>query len=221
MKTSTNPRQQRERTRARLVEAALRVFAAQGYDHATVEEIALAAGYSKGAYYFHFDSKEGIFLELLSDWIEEQTRRLHPFESEPSLLTMMVTLDSLLRYDDREAHWRLLLPEFWAQSHRIEKARRTLRKAYERWLELLAKAFEKAEKNGLLALRVKPEVAASLILAAHDGLIVRSRLSDGGDKELKLPQMLGALITIIASLSEPAASPIIAPVRKRIARGKR
>ena len=221
MKTSTNPRQQRERTRARLVEAALRVFAAQGYDHATVEEIALAAGYSKGAYYFHFDSKEGIFLELLSDWIEEQTRRLHPFESEPSLLTMMVTLDSLLRYDDREPHWRFLLPEFWAQSHRIEKARRSLRKAYERWLELLAKAFEMAEKDGLLALRVKPDVAASLVLAAHDGLIVRSRLSDGGDKELKLPQMLGALITIIASLSEPAASPIIAPVMRRTTRGKR
>ncbi len=59
---------QKEQTRALLVDAALRVFAEHGYEEATVEDIAAAAGYSKGAYYFHFASKEDIFLELLEQW---------------------------------------------------------------------------------------------------------------------------------------------------------
>ena len=129
--------EQRQQTRARLVEAALRVFAEQGYDHATVEEISLAAGYSKGAYYFHFDSKEDIFLELLSTWIEDQTRRLNAFEParRPVAIALLETLESLLRYDDRDPHWQLLLPEIWAQSHRNAKVRETLHAAYAHWID--------------------------------------------------------------------------------------
>src|SRR5581483_5440841 len=67
----------RQATRAKLLEAAFAVFAAQGYTGATVDAIVQAAGYSKGAFYFHFSSKEEVFLEVL--WsrarAEEQTLR--------------------------------------------------------------------------------------------------------------------------------------------------
>ncbi len=55
----------RQQTRARLLEAAVQVFSRRGYQAATVDEIAEAAGYSKGAVYSNFSSKEELFLELL------------------------------------------------------------------------------------------------------------------------------------------------------------
>ncbi len=216
--------QQKEQTRTRLVEAALRVFALHGYDHATVEEISLAAGYSKGAYYFHFDSKEGIFLELLSAWIEGQTQRLRAFETStaPPAVALIETLESLLRYDDRDVHWAPLLLEFWAQAYRNDRVQGLLQKAYGRWLGLLKEMLERSERKGLISLAVQPEVAASLVLAAHDGLVVHRRLRPATGKQLPLPQTLGALISTLTSPSEAApAMQIAPPVARRTVKRRR
>jgi AcrR family transcriptional regulator len=56
----------RARTRERLLNAAARTFARKGFAGASVEEIAEAAGFTVGALYSNFASKEGLFLELMS-----------------------------------------------------------------------------------------------------------------------------------------------------------
>ena len=55
----------RARTRAKLLESALQVVAREGYERASVDLIAENAGFSKGAFYSNFETKEEIFLELL------------------------------------------------------------------------------------------------------------------------------------------------------------
>ncbi|MGO9959999.1 MAG: TetR/AcrR family transcriptional regulator [Solirubrobacteraceae bacterium] len=55
----------REHTRALLLAAAARVFAQKGFAGASLEEIAELAGYTTGALYYHFASKDQLFLELL------------------------------------------------------------------------------------------------------------------------------------------------------------
>ncbi|WP_309135718.1 TetR/AcrR family transcriptional regulator [Cellulomonas sp.] len=60
-------RQKVDRTRADLLDAAARVIAAKGYEGASVGDIAAEAGYTKGAVYAHFASKEEVFLALARD----------------------------------------------------------------------------------------------------------------------------------------------------------
>jgi AcrR family transcriptional regulator len=55
----------RERTAQRLVDAAERLIARRGLEATSVEEIAEAAGYSRGAFYSNFKSKEDLFFEVL------------------------------------------------------------------------------------------------------------------------------------------------------------
>jgi AcrR family transcriptional regulator len=55
----------RARTRAKLLESARQVVAREGYERASIDLIAENAGFSKGAFYSNFESKEEIFLELL------------------------------------------------------------------------------------------------------------------------------------------------------------
>jgi AcrR family transcriptional regulator len=55
----------REQTTQRLLDAALKVIARQGLEAASVEDIAAAAGYTRGAFYSNFSSKEDLFIELL------------------------------------------------------------------------------------------------------------------------------------------------------------
>src|SRR5262249_12274311 len=53
--------QRRESTRAALLEAGRKLFAARGYDAVAAEEIVTEAGVSRGALYHHFDGKSGLF----------------------------------------------------------------------------------------------------------------------------------------------------------------
>src|SRR5437773_5305558 len=54
-----------QRRHERILEAAARVFSAKGYHDAAVDDIAADAGTSKGGVYFHFPTKQAIFLALL------------------------------------------------------------------------------------------------------------------------------------------------------------
>jgi AcrR family transcriptional regulator len=55
----------REQTRQRLMDAAQKLIARKGLDAASVENIAAAAGYSRGAFYSNFKGKDELFIELL------------------------------------------------------------------------------------------------------------------------------------------------------------
>lgn len=74
------PSPRAERTRQRLLDAAGQCFAASGFAKTTVEEIAAAAGVSKGLVYHHFRSKDQILQAVLErtlrDWTELSLHRL-------------------------------------------------------------------------------------------------------------------------------------------------
>src|ERR1700739_2574099 len=58
------PRPRQEAKRARIIEAAMRHFAEQGYHAARVGDIALQLGIAKGSIFQHFGSKDGLFFEV-------------------------------------------------------------------------------------------------------------------------------------------------------------
>src|SRR5258708_12401897 len=62
----------RRRTRVHLLEAAAEVFARRGFHGASVEEVAEVAGYTKGAVYSNFTSKDDLFLAVLEGRIQPQ-----------------------------------------------------------------------------------------------------------------------------------------------------
>lgn len=82
--------QQQEQTRQRLLDAALGVLRQRGIGAATVDEIAELAGYSRGAFYSHFGSKEAVVVELLElhapEGVEGFRRAVEVANSEPGIL---------------------------------------------------------------------------------------------------------------------------------------
>jgi AcrR family transcriptional regulator len=66
------PERRRALTRRHLLEAAGIVFARQGFHGATLDEVAATAGFTKGAVYSNFTSKDDLFLALLEDRTDRQ-----------------------------------------------------------------------------------------------------------------------------------------------------
>ena len=79
--------EQQAQTRERLLAAAERVFARHGYGGASIDLIAAEAGYSKGAIYSNFESKEEVFLALARVYMERAMTELEEIvRSEPARL---------------------------------------------------------------------------------------------------------------------------------------
>jgi AcrR family transcriptional regulator len=66
------PERRRAMTRQHLLDAAAIVFARNGFHGSALDEVAATAGFSKGAVYSNFKSKDDLFLELLDDRIDRQ-----------------------------------------------------------------------------------------------------------------------------------------------------
>ena len=81
-----------DHTRAELLAAARQVFAEKGYEGASVGDIATAAGYTKGAVYAHFDSKEELLLALVRELTNDDAAlATTPVEDLPKLLSQCQT----------------------------------------------------------------------------------------------------------------------------------
>src|SRR5947209_18295805 len=64
--------ERKARTRAALLEAAARVYARRGFEGATLDEVAEEAGFTKGAVYDHFGSKENLLVALLDEHLTSE-----------------------------------------------------------------------------------------------------------------------------------------------------
>ena len=108
------PRKPQERTavtRDLLLSAAEKVLRGVGYEKAQVDEIAEAAGFSKGALYAHFKSKEELFLALYE---KKKVSYLANFRSaQESALTRNGKIDAIRGFYidlSKEKEWAIISP---------------------------------------------------------------------------------------------------------------
>jgi AcrR family transcriptional regulator len=153
-----------QRTRRDLLAAARRIFAQLGYEQSTVDQIAQAAGCSKGAYYFHFASKEETLLALLDDWIDERTRHLRDAIAQPAESRAPALANALSWNSASEEP--LITVEFWSQARRNKRAGERLAQAYRVWNSLLGEALASTHDSA----------AARAVLALFDGAALHAAL---------------------------------------------
>ena len=196
MNQRRSPQQLRAKlTRQHLLDAARRVFGENGYAGATVDDVARAAGCSKGAYYFHFATKEDALLALTEDWSTGLTHRLEVALERGATpdVALRGVLEATLGGEGVLARDRLLVLELWLQAARNPKVRAILDRARSAWRRILVVAFSRAQERA-------PEQAAGLALALQHGLLAQACL-DGASSETQRERAGSAL----AALTGPAA----------------
>lgn len=107
-------------TRASLLAAAAEVFSSRGFQAASVDEVAEAAGFTKGAVYSHFESKEDLFLAMLDERFAERIDELRAVladDHDPSEQAREAG-EGFITYMDADPRWAPLFFEFWAHAVR-------------------------------------------------------------------------------------------------------
>ncbi len=198
-------------TRSCLLEAAARVYARFGFAGATLEEVASDAGFTKGAVYAHFGSKENLLLALVEEHLAGQVaEQLELFDRERVTWDRPLAgserwMESLQREPDR---FRLFI-ELWAQAQRDEQLRPRLAAA----LQLLRATFAgfaatSSADAGLELPSSAYEQFANVMLALGLGFGMLE-LTDPGAVS---PTLLGATISILIRAMEisPEARELVA-----------
>jgi AcrR family transcriptional regulator len=161
------PERRRQQTREHLLEAAARVFAERGYHGASLDEVASAAGFTKGAVYSNFQSKEDLFLALLESRYDRDMAALRSVleasQGEPEAhLSDFVTH---LRNQFGGSEWTALYLEFCVYALRHEAAREKLAAFNRADVEAVAELIEtERARHGLAAF--EPAVHRAQIVGA-------------------------------------------------------
>ena len=159
--------------REALLDAALAVCAERGYGVASVDEIVARAGYSKGAMYWHFSSKDELMQTLYEERVDRPWREaIALLQSAPPEKDMAEEATRrFAQLIDRRPEMTLVTQEFFTHALRDEH----LRKAFARRHRALRAALGRAivarlERLGAPPLRLTPEAMAAAFFALALGL---------------------------------------------------
>ena len=143
----TKHQQRSEDTKQKLLKAARRIFARDGFEASKIDEIARAAGFTRGAFYAHFPAKEDLFFALLEQQAERRLASIGEVleqQADDDGRWKALREHYVANLNDRQ--WPILLLEFKLYALRHPKLRAKLAQAHRRIsrgmkLEKLAKAM--------------------------------------------------------------------------------
>jgi AcrR family transcriptional regulator len=161
----------RDDTRDKLFEAAARVFEQHGIGGASIETIAAAAGFTRGAFYSNFTSKDELIIAMLEDHVEQSARRhldlLTRHRNLADFIEAMKTMDR--SQQDPLGRSPLLHMEMILFVARAEKRRPELAKRLRAGRKLIADVIETTAKNTGKDPGLTPAWWGSIVLAMEDG----------------------------------------------------
>ncbi len=188
-------------TRASLLSAAARVYARAGFGGATLDEVAAEAGFTKGAVYSHFGSKENLLLALMEEHLASQVvEQVELFDR--GLTTWERPLAGSARWmgqlqEDADP-FRLFI-ELWSYAQRDERLRERLVGGLDALRATFARfAAASAADAGLQTSQQAGEQFATVVLALGIGLPMIRLI----DPERVPPALLGAVISVLIRAAE-------------------
>ena len=149
------------KTKRKIFETSMKLFAEKGYDATSIEEITATVGVAKGTLYYHFSSKEEIFnflieegMKLLQNSFDIKTAKYENYIDKIKAI-ILIQIKIIVKYEDLIT---ILLSQFWGNEARNQKCKMHINEYINKIEEIVKEGIEKKEiKQG------NPKVIASEI----------------------------------------------------------
>lgn len=174
------PERRRELTRSALVEAAIEVFARRGFDGASLEEIAEVAGFTRGAIYSNFGSKEDLLLAVADRYSRMLFETFSAGLAEAGTLEEKTVAGAALWRDlmHRDPNLTALNLEFRLRALRDESFRGRVLSLQREHIGRIADLIRRGSESVGVDLKVTPDDLAEILNAATTGLTELAALDD-------------------------------------------
>ena len=149
------------KTKRKIFETSMKLFAEKGYEATSIEEITATVGVAKGTLYYHFSSKEEIFnflieegIKLLQNSIDIKTAKFSNYIDKIKAI-ILIQIKIVVKYEDLIT---ILLTQFWGKEVRNQVCKKHILSYIYKIEHIVQEGIEKGEiKKG------NPQVIASEI----------------------------------------------------------
>jgi AcrR family transcriptional regulator len=199
-------REKQQRTRRSLLRAASEVFCRRGLDGASIDEVAQAAGYTKGAFYANFKSKEELFLVMLDERFSEELERLDHLLAgthEPQEEAAAAAADFINFATDEE--WQRLSFQFLAYAARNDEFRQELATRQQAMRERMAEVFTRWKQGFGAQFPLPVSDITAMTFFMSDGFLAGRIIEPDLPDEL-YTTMVGVFLRGLQSMAEDATA---------------
>ena len=171
-----------EETRSKILHIALELFSKNGYDATGVAEICKRAKVSKGAFYYHFPSKQDLFLALMTDWLGALDANMQVASASaqdiPQAIENMADASGEV-FEDLQDGSPILL-EFWTQASRQPEIWRKVVEPYRKYLSYFADVIQLGIDQQAFREDLDPEMTSRFLTAIVMGLLLQATFDPEG-----------------------------------------
>lgn len=136
------------KTKRKIFETSMKLFAEKGYDATSVEEITATVGVAKGTLYYHFSSKEEIFnflveegIKLLQNSIDIKTKKFPNYIDKLKAI-VLIQIKIVVKYEDLIT---ILLSQFWGKGPINQICQKNISKYIDKIEDIVKEGIEKGE----------------------------------------------------------------------------
>ena len=175
---SRNP----ERTRERLLQAGFREVYRSGFQSASIDTILAATNVTKGALYYHFESKEALGYAIIDEVVANlpRDRWLLPLQrsEDRNPIDALIGIVRAIPTRPRDIKGGCPLVNLTQEMSQLdEQFRKRLERIFHAWQEGIATALRRGQRQGTVRRDLVPEEAASFLIALVEGYEVLAKNS--------------------------------------------
>jgi TetR/AcrR family transcriptional regulator, transcriptional repressor for nem operon len=167
-------------TRERLLQAAFREVYRYGFQSAGIETILAATNVTKGALYYHFDSKEALGYAIIEEIVAKLTsdRWMLPLErsKDKDPIDALIGVVQAIPHEPKDVKSGCPLVNLAQEMSQLdEQFRKRLQKIFRAWQEGIATTLRRGQSQGTVRRDLVPEETASFLIAMVEGYEVLAK----------------------------------------------
>ena len=161
-------------SRDEILKAAMHLFANRGFHETSMSEVAREAHVSKALIFWHFKTKEELFVAVLNRLLEPY---FIDFAEEAGVLDERAQIRKLVEFyldfvRDNASSVRFFLAQMLHDQRFSEGLNEQVLKIYSGYRGMLVELIARAQQKGLCTLRFTPQAAAGFLLSALNGILI-------------------------------------------------
>jgi TetR/AcrR family transcriptional regulator len=167
-------RAQSNDSRDEILKAAMQLFANRGFHETSMSEVAREARVSKALIFWHFKTKEELFVAVLNRLLEpyfiDFTEEAAAMDERAQILKLVESYLSFVR--DNASSVRFFLAQMLKDQKLSESLNEQVLKLYSGYRSMLVELIASAQQKGICTRRTTPESAGAFLLSALNGLLI-------------------------------------------------
>jgi TetR/AcrR family transcriptional regulator, transcriptional repressor for nem operon len=180
LKRRARRRRDPERTRQHLLQAAFREVYRYGFQSAGIDSILAATNVTKGALYYHFESKEALGYAIIEEIVAETNRDrwLRPLQrsKDRDPIDALIGIAQAIPHRPRDVKSGCSLVNLAQEMSQLdEQFRKRLERIFHAWQAEIAMALRKGQSQGRVRHDLVPEETASFLIAMVEGYEVLAK----------------------------------------------